>query len=87
VAELERILHRVPDRRGPASHRQLTIFVRRIVVLAGVVLALLALGAGGLAISEGDGLCTASAGHSTRQRPSVDFRSRARPPARSCRSP
>jgi voltage-gated potassium channel len=56
VAELERILHRLPERRGRASHRQLTVFVRRIAVLASVVLILLLLGAGGLAISEGDGL-------------------------------
>jgi voltage-gated potassium channel len=56
VAELDRILHRTPDRRGPASHRQLTIFVRRIAMLAAVAVGLLLLGAAGLAISEGDGL-------------------------------
>jgi hypothetical protein len=59
VAEPDRILHRVPDRRGPASHRQLTIFVRRIVVLASVVLGLLLLGAAGLSISEGEASGTA----------------------------
>jgi voltage-gated potassium channel len=54
LSELERILHRIPDRAGPASHRQLTIFVRRIATLAAVVAVLLLLGAAGLALSEGD---------------------------------
>jgi voltage-gated potassium channel len=56
LSELDRILHRVPDRTGPASHRQLTIFVRRIVTLAAVAAGLLLIGAAGLAISEGVGL-------------------------------
>jgi voltage-gated potassium channel len=56
VSELDRILHRTPGRTGPASHHQLTVFARRIAVLAAVAVALLLLGAAGLAVSEGDGL-------------------------------
>ncbi len=55
LSELDRILHRVPDRSGPATHRQLTVFARRIGVLALAAAGLLLLGAAGLAISEGDG--------------------------------
>lgn len=56
MAELERISRRVPERGDGAAHRQLTSFVRRIVALAAVALALLLAGAVGLAVSEGVGL-------------------------------
>jgi voltage-gated potassium channel len=54
LSDLDRILHRVPGRSGPATHRQLTVFARRIMALALIAAALLLLGAAGLAISEGD---------------------------------
>jgi voltage-gated potassium channel len=53
LSELDRLLHRVPDRSGPATHRQLSIFARRIATLASVAVALLLLGATGLVLSEG----------------------------------
>jgi voltage-gated potassium channel len=56
VSNLDRLLHRVPERSGAATHRQLTIFVRRIEVLGLVVAWLLFLGAVGLALTEGVGL-------------------------------
>jgi voltage-gated potassium channel len=56
VSELDRILHRAPDRSGRATHRQLSIFARRIATLASVAVGLLLLGAVGLALSEGVGL-------------------------------
>ena len=56
VADLDRILHRVPDRSGPATHRQLTIFARRIATLGAIAAGLLLMGAIGLALSEGVGL-------------------------------
>jgi voltage-gated potassium channel len=56
MSELDRILHRVPERSGPASHRQLSIFAKRILTLACVAVGLLLAGAIGLAISEGVGL-------------------------------
>ncbi len=46
----------MPDRSGPATHRQLTVFTRRIATLAMFAAGLLALGAVGLALSEGGGL-------------------------------
>ena len=55
MSELERILHRTPGRTGPATHHQLTIFTRRIALLAAVAAALLGLGTVGLAVSEGRG--------------------------------
>ena len=55
MTELDRLLHRVPDRTGPATHRQLSIFARRIATLASVAAALLLFGSTGLAISEGVG--------------------------------
>jgi voltage-gated potassium channel len=39
----------------PATHGQLVVFARRIALLGAIVLALLVLGAGGLALSEGVG--------------------------------
>ena len=56
VSDLDPILHRAPDRRGPATHRQLSIFARRILTLALVVMVLLVAGAIGLSLSEGSGL-------------------------------
>jgi voltage-gated potassium channel len=56
VSGLDRVLHRAPDRSGAVSHLQLTIFTRRILLLALVALALLLAGAIGLELSEGVGL-------------------------------
>ena len=56
MSGLDRILHRAPDRSGKASHLQLTIFTKRILVLALVAVALLFVGAIGLELSEGVGL-------------------------------
>jgi voltage-gated potassium channel len=56
VSGLDRVLHRAPDRSGMASQLQLTIFTKRILVLALVAVALLLLGAIGLELSEGVGL-------------------------------
>src|SRR5664280_3226719 len=50
VADLDRILHRAPDRSGPATHRQLTIFARRIATLGAIAVGLLLMGAIGLAL-------------------------------------
>jgi voltage-gated potassium channel len=56
MSNLDRLLHRVPERSGTATHRQLTIFVRRIALLGLTVAWLLFLGALGLALTEGVGL-------------------------------
>lgn len=56
MSGLDRVLHRAPDRSGMASQLQLTIFTKRILVLALVAVALLLLGAIGLELSEGVGL-------------------------------
>jgi voltage-gated potassium channel len=56
VSDLERLLHRVPDRSGTATQRQLTIFARRILLLGLIAAGLLLLGAVGLALSEKVGL-------------------------------
>ncbi len=56
MSNLERILHRVPERTGTATHRQLSIFARRIATLAAVAVGLLVAGAIGLSLSEGSGL-------------------------------
>jgi len=56
MSNLDRLLHRVPERSGSATHRQLTIFVRRIALLGLTVAWLLFLGALGLALTEGVGL-------------------------------
>jgi voltage-gated potassium channel len=56
VSNLDRLLHRAPERAGAPSHRQLTIFLRRIALLGLTVAWLLFLGAVGLALTEGVGL-------------------------------
>jgi voltage-gated potassium channel len=56
MSDLDDLLHRVPDRSGPATHRQLTIFARRIMLLGLVAAGLLVLGAIGLELSESVGL-------------------------------
>jgi voltage-gated potassium channel len=56
VSGLDRLLHRAPDRSGAASHLQLTLFTRRILVLALVAIGLLLLGAIGFELSEHVGL-------------------------------
>lgn len=56
MSDLDRLLHRVPDRSGPATHLQLTVFARRITVLGLIAAGLLFLGAAGLALSEKVGL-------------------------------
>jgi voltage-gated potassium channel len=56
MSGLDRVLHRVPERSGTASHLQLTIFTRRILLLGLVALALLFVGAIGFELSEGVGL-------------------------------
>jgi voltage-gated potassium channel len=56
VSNLDRLLHRVPERSGEATHRQLTVFVRRIALLGLTAAWLLFLGAIGLALTEGVGL-------------------------------
>ncbi|HTD08583.1 MAG TPA: NAD-binding protein [Solirubrobacteraceae bacterium] len=52
MSNLDRLLHRVPERSGEASHRQLTLFVRRIALLGLTAAWLLFLGAVGLALTE-----------------------------------
>ncbi|MHB8242048.1 MAG: potassium channel family protein [Solirubrobacteraceae bacterium] len=56
MPDLDRTLHRVPGRTGPATHHQLSIFAKRILTLAAAALGLLVAGAIGLALSEGRGL-------------------------------
>jgi voltage-gated potassium channel len=56
MSGLDRLLHRTPERSGTASHLQLTIFTRRILVLGLVAVGLLVLGAIGLELSEHVGL-------------------------------
>jgi voltage-gated potassium channel len=56
VSDFDRLLRRAPDHAGAATHGQLTVFVRRIALLGAVVVCLLALGAVGLALTEGVGL-------------------------------
>jgi voltage-gated potassium channel len=55
VSGLDRILHRAPDHSGRASALQLSIFTKRLLMLALVAIALLVLGAIGLELSEGVG--------------------------------
>jgi voltage-gated potassium channel len=52
VSNLDRLLHRVPERSGEATQRQLNIFVRRIGLLGLTAAWLLFLGALGLVLSE-----------------------------------
>jgi voltage-gated potassium channel len=52
VSNLDRLMRRLPDRSGPATHRQLTHFAQRIALLGGILAGLLALGAVGLALTE-----------------------------------
>jgi voltage-gated potassium channel len=56
VSELDRPRHSTPDRPDAATHVQVSVFARRIALLALVVLGLLVLGAIALALSEGVGL-------------------------------
>ncbi|HEX3519400.1 MAG TPA: TrkA family potassium uptake protein [Solirubrobacteraceae bacterium] len=56
MSQLDRTLHRTPERTGPATHRQLSIFAKRIITLAAVAAGLLVAGAIGLSLSEGSGL-------------------------------
>ncbi|HEX5853474.1 MAG TPA: NAD-binding protein [Solirubrobacteraceae bacterium] len=56
MSGLDRVLHRAPDRSGSASHLQLRIFTKRILLLALGIAALLVLAAVGLELSEGVGL-------------------------------
>ncbi len=56
MSDFDRLLRRAPDHTGAATHGQLTVFVRRIALLGAVVVCLLALGAVGLALTEGVGL-------------------------------
>ncbi len=56
MSALDRVLHRAPDRSGSASHLQLTIFTKRILLLALGIATLLVIAAVGLEISEGVGL-------------------------------
>jgi voltage-gated potassium channel len=56
VSNLDRLLHRVPERPGAVAHHQLRIFVRRIALLGLIVAWLLFLGALGLMLTEGVGL-------------------------------
>lgn len=52
VSDLDRLRHSTSDRPDAATHRQLIVFARRIVVLALVAACLLVLGGIGLALSE-----------------------------------
>jgi voltage-gated potassium channel len=52
VSDLDRLRHSTSDRPDAATHRQLIVFARRIVVLALVAACLLVLGGIGLAVSE-----------------------------------
>ncbi len=56
MSNLDRLLHRAPERLIAPSHRQLTIFLRRIALLGLTVAWLLFLGAVGLVLTEGVGL-------------------------------
>jgi voltage-gated potassium channel len=53
MKDLNYLVRRVPDSSRATSHRQLTVFARRIALLVGVVAALLALGTLGLMLTEG----------------------------------
>jgi len=52
VSELDRHHRRLPERFERATHRQLSIFARRLLTIAALAAALLALGAVGLSLSE-----------------------------------
>ncbi len=52
MSDLDRVLHRAPDRSDAATHGQLTVFVRRLALLGAVVVSCCAPGAVGLALSE-----------------------------------
>lgn len=56
MSGLDRVLHREPEHSGTASHLQLTIFTRRILLLGLVALALLFVGAIGFELTESVGL-------------------------------
>jgi len=53
VPDLDRLRHSAPDRTAAATHRQLTVFARRIALLGVIALGLLVLGGIALALSEG----------------------------------
>lgn len=52
MSDLDRLRRSTPDRPDAATHRQLTVFARRIALLGLVALGLLVLGAIGLSLSE-----------------------------------
>jgi voltage-gated potassium channel len=55
MSGLDRLSKRSPERPEAATHSQLSVFARRIALLGAIVLVLLALGAAGLALTEGVG--------------------------------
>jgi voltage-gated potassium channel len=55
MSGLDRLSKRSPERPEAATHSQLSVFAKRIALLAAIVLVLLALGAAGLSLTEGVG--------------------------------